>query len=64
MPDRKIQVSSSALYQLLQALNGPPHLVHELQATRGLPPDRLGAINPIDQLTEEYNASVGVMSEH
>lgn len=54
----KIEVSADALRAVLQALNGPPHYIRELQCTRGLP--QLGDMppNPIDVLIAEYNAAV------
>lgn len=50
MASPKIEVSVAALFQVLEALNGPPHLIRELQATRGPMFD-----NPIDTLIKEYN---------
>ncbi len=47
---RKIEVSSDALKQILDALNGPGHLIRELQVTRNLP----GNENPINILMEDY----------
>lgn len=38
-----------ALHSVLSALNGLPHQIRELQATRGLPE------NPIDFLIDEFN---------
>jgi hypothetical protein len=32
----QIAVNASALREVLRALNGPPHLIRELQATRSL----------------------------
>lgn len=48
----KIEVSSWALFQVLQALNGPGHLIRELQVTRT---GSLVKDNPINILVEEYN---------
>lgn len=46
-----ITVNAAALRQVLQALTGPPHLIRELQVTRGI----LFHNNPIDQLVREFN---------
>jgi hypothetical protein len=48
-----IQVSTSALRQLLFALTGPQYLIRELQVTRGPLAD-----NPIDKLVSEFNAQI------
>lgn len=50
--DEKIQVSKSALRQVLLALDGPGHMIRELQITRGLP--LAGDVNPIDKLLKEF----------
>lgn len=50
----KVNVSYSALREVLNALVGPPHYIRELQVTRGLP----GHTNAIDLLIEEFNAEV------
>ena len=52
-----VTVSASALRSVLQALNGPPHFIRELQATRNLLPG-LENNNPINTLCDEYNAAV------
>lgn len=52
----KVSVSADALYQVLQALTGPGHLIREIQYSRGL--HALGHPNPIDTLIEEFNAEV------
>lgn len=49
----KIEVSANALYSVLNALNGPAHLIRELQATLSL--GDLDADNPINVLTNQYN---------
>lgn len=50
----KVLVDAKALYDVLMALNGPPHLMRELQVTKGaLFPD-----NPITVLTNSYNEAV------
>lgn len=56
--ERIIKVSESALQQLLSALCGPPHLVHELIATMDLP---LGMSddNPINILIKQFNEQHG-----
>jgi hypothetical protein len=51
-----VTVSAAALRQVLVALNGPGHLIRELQATRDKPPIMTG--NPIDQLVREFNDAV------
>ena len=49
-----LKVNAEALRQILQALNGPPHYIRELQAIRDLP----GRECPITRLTDEYNKAV------
>jgi len=51
-----IVVSGNALREVLQALNGPPHLIRELQclATSSLTMDS----NPIIELVRQFNAQV------
>jgi hypothetical protein len=48
----KIEVSLEPLVRLLGAVSGPPHLIRELQATRG---PLVGDDNPINILIDEYN---------
>ena len=48
-----IEVDAKALHQVLCALNGPPHLVRELQATRDV--KGLFSGNPIDLLIRQYD---------
>jgi hypothetical protein len=50
----KVSVDAVALREVLTALVGPPHLLRELQAIRGLP----GDASPIDKLVDEFNAAV------
>lgn len=50
----KVEVSASALRELLSAIAGPPHLIRELQVIRGLP----GSDNPINTLINEFNECV------
>jgi hypothetical protein len=52
MMNDTITVDRDALFQVLQALVGPGHLIRELQFTRGLPD------NPINKLVDQYNAFV------
>lgn len=54
----KVPVSAAPLRRLLQALNGPPHLIQELQATRDLDFLSAAVANPIDVLIAEYNAAI------
>jgi hypothetical protein len=56
----KVSVSADALYSVLQALNGPGHLIRELQFTRDAPPIMTG--NPIDTLIRDYNEAVAKAS--
>jgi hypothetical protein len=49
--DFKVSVSAKALSEVLTALTGSAHTVHELRITRGL----IGYNNPIDQLIDEFN---------
>ena len=51
----KIYVDVEALGKVLEALNGPGHLIRELQATRG---PLVGDDNPINILTDEYNSHI------
>lgn len=53
----KVPVSATALRRLLQALNGPPHRIRELQVTRDLDLLSAAVSNPIDILIAEYNAA-------
>ena len=48
-----VQVSTSALRQLLFALTGPQYLIRELQVSRSPLVD-----NPIDKLVSEFNAQI------
>jgi hypothetical protein len=52
--DLKVSVSAKALNEVLTALTGSPHTVHELRITRGL----IGYNNPIDQLIDEFNTEI------
>ena len=49
-------VNATALRELLEALNGPDHLIREIQALRGNP--KLFGANCIDVLLTEYNLAV------
>jgi hypothetical protein len=49
---RKVEVDADALYQVLQALIGPGHLIRELQVMRAFKD------NPIDLLVTQYNQQV------
>lgn len=51
----KISVSTDTLRRVLEALSGPPHLIRELQATRG---PLVGDDNPINLLIKEYNEQI------
>jgi hypothetical protein len=51
---KTVTVDANALQQVLQALNGPSHLIRELISIRNLP----GHDCPITRLIEEYNAAV------
>jgi hypothetical protein len=51
----KVTVNAKALRQVLNALNGPPHYIRELQVTRG---PMVGDDNPINILVNEYNQAV------
>lgn len=46
-------VDREALQQVLYALTSQPHLIRELQATRGLPRVEGEKANPIDQLIQD-----------
>ena len=47
-------VDRDALKQTLNALNGEPYLIRELQATRGLPRVEGEKLNAIDQLIQDF----------
>jgi hypothetical protein len=47
-----VAVNRKALFEVLTALNGPPHLIRELQVIRLLPGP---TNNPIDLLINQYN---------
>jgi hypothetical protein len=47
----KVLVSAAALRTVLEALNGQPHQIRELQVIRNLP----GEKSAIDVLIEEFN---------
>lgn len=51
---KTLQVSADALAQVLTALQGPPHLIRELQATRSIALMGMGGPNPINTLVDEY----------
>ena len=55
----KVTVSANALRQVLNALNGPGHLIREIQVTRGLPGDS----NPINTLMSEFDLAVTIHNE-
>lgn len=63
----KVLVDAVALREILVALNGPSHLIRELQALMSngeLSISALtGTVNPIDKITEEFNAAVQAMNE-
>ncbi|MFN8995337.1 MAG: hypothetical protein ACK5X3_16955 [Pseudomonadota bacterium] len=48
----RIEVDAAALRAVLVALNGQGHEIRELQVLRG----PIWTDNPIDKLTEEFNA--------
>ena len=50
-----IMVDATALREVLEALNGAPHYIRELQATRG---PIFGESNPINLLCQQYNDAV------
>jgi hypothetical protein len=51
-----ISVNRKALFQVLQALSGPGHLIREMQAIRNIQGDE----SPITVLVNEYNASLAL----
>lgn len=57
MSERKIEVTASALQEVLQAIIGPGVLMRELQAIRSL------GGSPIDVLIEEYNAAMASLGD-
>lgn len=63
----KVIVDREALRAVLSALNGPGHLIRELQATRTLPPMKLGDDsvyeNPINKLIEDFNKHVASVTK-
>jgi len=52
MSDSKIEVSASALRELLAAVTGPSHHIRELQVTMNMP---FGEPNCIEILVKEFN---------
>lgn len=54
MTKKMIEVDALALRDVLTALNGPPHLIREMQATISL----TLVENPIRTLIEQYNAAI------
>ena len=52
----EVLVDKDALRRVLEALVGPPHLIRELQVTRG---PLVGDDNPINILIENYNNQKG-----
>lgn len=54
-----VAVDGHALRRVLVALNGPGHMIRELQNTRDSPPVFTG--NPIDTLIDNFNAAVNVL---
>jgi len=57
MAFEQVTVSASALAEVLGALNGPDHLIRELQATRRID-GLVGDPNPINLLITQYNEQV------
>lgn len=54
-----IPLHSGHVLELLRALNGPPHLMRELQVLSGSAVLKMtGTTNPIDELTDAFNAWV------
>lgn len=53
-----VTVDAKALHSVLVALNGPGHLIRELQATRNLHAMGDDYANPIETLVEQFNAQV------
>lgn len=56
-----VTVSADALKSVLEALNGPDHLIREIQATRHLD-GLVGEPNPINLLITQYNEQVEAYS--
>ena len=55
----KVPLNTQHVLRLLQALHGPDHLIRELQMLLGSDPIvTQGFVNPIKELTDEYNAYV------
>ena len=52
----KISVDKKALRTVLNALNGPGHLIRELQAIRSI--QVITGDSPIDRLIDEFNTAV------
>lgn len=55
-PHALIAVDARALHDVLSALQGPSHLIRELQAIQGLPPLGGETHDPIGKLSQQYNA--------
>ena len=58
---KTITVDAQALRRILQALTGPPHLIRELQATRGIA--ELTGDDPIGTLVKQYNEALRGMGD-
>jgi hypothetical protein len=54
---KTIPVSADALGQVLSALQGAPHLIRELQATRSIALMGMGSPNPINTLIDDFLAA-------
>jgi len=50
----KIEVSASALKELLTAVTGEPHLIREIQASRFLPGDNNNCITVLVEEFKDY----------
>ena len=59
---KQISVDAGALREVLQALDGPPHYMRELQFTRGGAANGLLDDNPIDLLITQYNEWAAVLN--
>lgn len=63
VPEDSVVVNSIALRQILMALNGPGHLIRELQYTRNVS-KLLGEINPIDRIVNDFNNYVNKKNDN
>lgn len=55
VPENMVPVNTMALMRVLQALNGPAHVLREMQVIRGMHPALRDQDSPIDIVLTDYN---------